>query len=137
MTIEWWGILIIILATVLVYTLVLYVGAKFISGKLKGDYLFTGIFTPFDTADRIHTIAKHYGVEPSKVKYVGDSKYFVQELDKTVQVSSFIGVGIYEERDGTNHLVNNEQELQNAKVIKQIRELEYERELSSKYGDEA
>lgn len=137
MSIEWWGIVLIILSTLIVYTTVLYLGAKFVSGKLKGDYLFTEIFTPFDTADRVHTIAKHYGLESSKVKYVGEGKYYIQELDKTVRVSSFIGVGIYEEREGVNHLVNNEQELQNAKVIKQIREIEYERELREKYGDDA
>lgn len=97
---AWWALVLIILATIIIYTFLLLVVYKgFVKGQ-KGRFLFNLPLAPFSVKSRLYTISKQLGVDEEDVKYVGDNVYKVNETKYTVE--GFFGVVVYQLDDNNN-----------------------------------
>lgn len=97
---AWWALVLIILATIIIYTfLLLVVYRGFVKGQ-KGRFLFNLPLAPFSVKSRMYTISKQLGVDEEDVKYVGDNVYKVNETKYTVE--GFFGVVVYQLDDNNN-----------------------------------
>lgn len=97
---AWWALVLIILATIIIYTFLLLVVYKgFVKGQ-KGRFLFNLPLAPFSVKSRMYTISKQLGVDEEDVKYVGDNVYKVNETKYTVE--GFFGVVVYQLDDNNN-----------------------------------
>ena len=97
---AWWALVLIILATIIIYTfLLLVVYRGFVKGQ-KGRFLFNLPLAPFSVKSRMYTISKQLGVDEEGVKYVGDNVYKVNETKYTVE--GFFGVVVYQLDDNNN-----------------------------------
>ena len=97
---AWWALVLIILATIVIYTFLLLVVYKgFVKGQ-KGRFLFNLPLAPFSVKSRMYTISKQLGVDEEDVKYVGDNVYKVNETKYTVE--GFFGVVVYQLDDNNN-----------------------------------
>lgn len=97
---EWWGLVLIILATIVIYTfLLLVVYRAFVKGQ-KGRFLFNLPLAPFSIKSRMYTISKQLGVAEEDVKYVGENVYKVKDTKYTVE--GFFGVVVYQLDDNNN-----------------------------------
>lgn len=97
---AWWALVLIILASIIIYTfLLLVVYRGFVKGQ-KGRFLFNLPLAPFSIKSRMYTISKQLGVDEEDVKYVGDNVYKVNETKYTVE--GFFGVVVYQLDDNNN-----------------------------------
>ena len=97
---AWWALVLIILATIIIYTfLLLVVYKRFVKGQ-KGRFLFNLPLAPFSVKSRMYTISKQLGVDEEDVKYVGNNVYKVNETKYTVE--GFFGVVVYQLDDNNN-----------------------------------
>ena len=97
---AWWALVLLILATIIIYTFLLLVVYKgFVKGQ-KGRFLFNLPLAPFSVKSRMYTISKQLGVDEEDVKYVGDNVYKVNETKYTVE--GFFGVVVYQLDDNNN-----------------------------------
>ena len=97
---AWWALVLIILASIIIYTFLLLVVYKgFVKGQ-KGRFLFNLPLAPFSVKSRMYTISKQLGVDEEDVKYVGDNVYKVNETKYTVE--GFFGVVVYQLDDNNN-----------------------------------
>lgn len=97
---AWWALVLIILATIIIYTfLLLVVYRGFVKGQ-KGRFLFNLPLAPFSVKSRMYTISKQLGVDEEDVKYVGNNVYKVNETKYTVE--GFFGVVVYQLDDNNN-----------------------------------
>lgn len=97
---AWWALVLIILASIIIYTfLLLVVYRGFVKGQ-KGRFLFNLPLAPFSVKSRMYTISKQLGVDEEDVKYVGDNVYKVNETKYTVE--GFFGVVVYQLDDNNN-----------------------------------
>lgn len=99
---AWWALVLIILASIIIYTfLLLVVYRGFVKGQ-KGRFLFNLPLAPFSVKSRMYTISKQLGVDEEDVSYVGDNVYKVNETKYTVE--GFFGVVVYQLDDNNNIL---------------------------------
>lgn len=99
---EWWGLALVILATIIVYTLILLLAYRGIMEGQKGKFLFNIPIAPFSIKSRIYSISEQLGVDESDVKYIGDNIFTVNDMRLTVE--GFFGVVVYEVDSGNNRV---------------------------------
>ena len=90
---TWWGLGLIILATIVVYTFVFLLALKSVRKGQKGRFLFNLPIAPFSIKSRVYTISKQLGVQEEDIKYIGDNVYKVNDNKYTVE--GFFGVVVY------------------------------------------
>lgn len=92
--VTWWGLVFIILGTIVAYTFIFLLALRGMMKGQKGRFLYNLPIAPFSVKSRIYTIAKQLEVEEDEVTYVGNNIYKVKGLRLTVE--GFFGVVVYQ-----------------------------------------
>lgn len=92
--ISWWGLILGILATIIIYTFFFLLVYKWVMKGQNGRFLFNLPLAPFSIKSRIYTISKQLGVDEGQVKYVGNNIFKVN--DERYTIEGFFGVVVYQ-----------------------------------------
>lgn len=103
---SWWGLALIVIATIFIYTFVFLLTLKGIMKGQKGRFLYNLSIAPFSVKSRIYAIQKQLGVEESDVKYIGNNVYKVN--GNRYVVEGFFGVAVFNADEKGNKLTVND-----------------------------
>lgn len=130
-TFSTWEFIGIVVLVMVLYTVTLVVGAKFVGKGFASKMMYLLPVYPLDTAKRIYAIARQLGIKESDIaftgknKYTGKSEYLIKSTEQVVTVDPFFGVVIKEDGEPLNreyHAFSAESMTQQHNYIEKLKE---------------